>query len=224
MLQFTRWTGRKNGVRVTFWFGQQVTYGYNVLDNLTTVNVAGGSKARNHTYVYDGASNRLTNVKNTLDNETVVGLDYDEQGNLENKNGVLYDFDFGNRLRTVTDTVGAKTSTYLYDGLGRRVRDTVNGLSKHSHYLQNGQLSMVGDSRANDVTEYVYLGGSLIATRARDVTTNVYTTTYQHTDALGTPVATTGSTGAFIEKSEYEPFGQQVNVVGAAKDESPRVS
>ncbi len=118
----------------------------------------------------------------------------------------------------MTDTVAAKTSTYLYDGLGRRVRDTVNGLSKHSHYLQNGQLSMVGDSRTNKVSEYVYLGGSLIAIRDRDVTTNVYTTKYQHTDALGTPIATTGSTGAFIEKSEYEPYGQQVNVVGAAKD------
>jgi RHS repeat-associated protein len=193
------------------------TYGYNVLDNLTTVNVTGGSKVRNHTYVYD-ANNQLANVKNTVGNDTVIGLEYDFQGNLKNKNGVLYDFDFGNRLRTVTDTPADKTSTYIYDGLGRRVRDTVDGLSKHSHYLQNGQLSMVGDSRTNKVSEYVYLGGSLIAIRDRDVTTNVYTTKYQHTDALGTPIATTGSTGAFIEKSEYEPYGQQVNVVGAPKD------
>ena len=31
--------------------------------------------------------------------ETVVGLAYDAQGNVRNKNGQLYDFDFGNRLR-----------------------------------------------------------------------------------------------------------------------------
>lgn len=193
------------------------TYGYNVLDNLTTVNVAGGNKARSHAYVYD-ANNRLANVTTGVGGPTVIGLGYDVQGNLANKSGVLYSFDYGNRLRTVTDPVAAKTSTYAYDGLGRRVKDVVNGLSKHSQYTQSGQLVMVGDERATDVSEYVYLGGSLLAIRERDVPTAAYTTKYLHTDALGTPIAMTSQSRTLLETSEYEPFGQQVNRVGAAKD------
>jgi len=37
------------------------------------------------------------------------------------------------------------------------------------------------------------------------------TVEYLHTDALGTPVAVTDATGAVIERSEYEPYGQLVN-------------
>jgi RHS repeat-associated protein len=193
------------------------TYGYNVLDNLTTVNVAGGNKARNHAYVYD-ANSRLTNVTTGVGGPTVIGLGYDVQGNLANKSGVLYSFDYGNRLRMVTDPVAAKTSTYAYDGHGRRVKDLVNGVVKHSQYTQSGQLVMVGDERVNKVSEYVYLQGSLLAIRERDVPTAAYTTKYQHTDALGTPIATTSQSRTLLETSEYEPFGQQVNAVGAAKD------
>jgi len=34
---------------------------------------------------------------------------------------------------------------------------------------------------------------------------------YQHTDALGTPVALTSSTRAVLERSEYEPYGRLMN-------------
>ncbi|KAF1707865.1 hypothetical protein [Pseudoxanthomonas sacheonensis] len=44
---------------------------------------------------------------------------YDVQGNLANKNGQLYSFDYGNRLRTVPNK-----EAYRYDGLGRRVQTT----------------------------------------------------------------------------------------------------
>jgi len=146
----------------------------------------------------------------------VVGLGYDVQGNLANKNGVLHSFDFGNRLRTVTDPVNSRVSTYAYDGQGRRVKDVVNGAAKHSQYVNNGQLVLTSD--ANTVDEYVYLQGSLLAIRSRDIATSAYTTKYQHTDALGTPIAVTSQSRALLETSEYEPFGQQVNAVGAAKN------
>jgi len=34
---------------------------------------------------------------------------------------------------------------------------------------------------------------------------------YQHTDALGTPIAVTDAAKAIVQKSEYEPYGQLVN-------------
>ncbi len=37
------------------------------------------------------------------------------------------------------------------------------------------------------------------------------TVIYYHTDALGSPVATTNAAGAVIERTEYEPYGQVLN-------------
>jgi RHS repeat-associated protein len=188
-------------------------YTYDALDNLTRVTI-GGSAGRDYFYCYDTGW-RLTNVKTgSCDNSaSVIGLGYDAQGNLNNKNGVAYAFDYGNRLRSVTSST--LTSTYVYDGHGRRVLDATTA-GKYSQYTQDGRLAITSDLRANKVADYVYLGGSLVAIRERDVPTGVYTTKYQHTDALGTPVAVTGVAGAVLERSEYEPFGLQIN--GQMKD------
>ena len=184
------------------------TYAYDVLDNLTQVNVAGGSKARNYFYSYDG-SWRLGNVKSgSPTGPTVIGLDYDVQGNLANKNGAIYNFDYGNRLRGVNGV-----ASYVYDGLGRRVRDYTTA-SKYSLYSQGGQLMYASDVRLGIGTQYVYLGGSLVAFWENAGAT--VTLKYQHNDALGSPIAVTDAGKAFLEKTEYEPYGQVVN--GTLKD------
>lgn len=188
-------------------FGR-ATYAYDVLDNLTRVNVAGGSAARNHFYCYD-AKWQLTNVKTgSCSGASVIGLGYDVQGNLKNKNGKVYDFDFGNRLRGVNGV-----ASYVYDAAGRRVRDYTTA-SKYSLYAQDGRLMYTSDIRSGVSTQYVYLGGSLVA--FREAVGTVITPKYQHTDALGSPIAVTGANKALLETSEYEPYGQVVNA--AAKD------
>lgn len=186
------------------------TYTYDPLDNLKTVNVSAGSQARNYVYLYDSGQ-RLSSITSGVGGPTVVGVSYDAQGNLANKNGRDYGFDYGNRLRSVEANGAQPASTYDYDGHGRRVEDIVGGLAKRSQYTQGGQLVMVGDARANTVTEYIYLAGSLLATRERDVPTNVFTTRYHHTDALGTPVVVTGADKSILETREYEPYGEQVS-------------
>jgi len=126
------------------------SYAYDVLDNLQTVKL----KERDWTYVYS-ARNQLQNVMSGA--ATVGGLDYDAQGNLKNKNGANFKFDYGNRLRQV---VGH--ANYLYDGAGRRVLDFTTG-AKRSFYSQSGQLLYADDQRQGKTTAYVYLAGSLIA-------------------------------------------------------------
>ncbi|MCL6712580.1 hypothetical protein M8R20_36955 [Pseudomonas sp. R2.Fl] len=175
------------------------TYGYNALDNVTTLKVTAGSHDRDHTYHYD-ASNRLTSVTNTVGGATVVGLGYDVQGNLANKNGQVFNFDFGNRLRGVNGV-----ASYVYDGHGRRVRDYTTA-SKYSLYSQAGQLMYANDLRKSLGTQYVYLNGSLVAFRE-----STGTVKYQHTDALGTPVAVTDAAKAIVQTSDYEPYGHQVS-------------
>jgi RHS repeat-associated protein len=157
--------------------------------------------------VYD-AKNQLVNVTTGVGGPTVVGLGYDVQGNVNNKSGTTYTFDYGNRLRSVGGASPA--SSYVYDGHGRRVRDLTTG-SKYSLYSQTGQLTFASDFRTAKWTNYIYLGGSLVAFSETPHAGGTATVKYQHTDALGTPIAVTDASKAVIETFEYEPFGQLVN-------------
>ncbi len=177
------------------------SYTYNTLDNLKTV----VAPNRNHTYIYD-AKNRLTNVTNTVGGDSVIGLTYDVQGNLANKNGVATVFDYGNRLRS---TVGM---SYRYDALGRRVRaDNAGGQLRYSFFSSDGRVTWQRDEPAGKRISNVYLAGSLVAELSRPIGSNTETLTYLHTDALGSPIAKTDASGTKIETSEYEPYGKLLN-------------
>ncbi len=129
-------------------------YSYDVLDNLTSVQIAG----RNRGYLYD-ASNRLTNIVNQEDGATVVGLAYDTQGNLSLKNGQSFDFDRGNRLRQALGT-----ERYRYDGHGRRIQssDLARG-DIMSFYDSSGILRFQRNAREAEASSYIHLNGSLVA-------------------------------------------------------------
>ncbi|MCC4601675.1 RHS repeat domain-containing protein [Xanthomonas melonis] len=135
-------------------FGNAV-YAYDALDNLTKVAVSG----RDHWYCYDPYWH-LTNIKTggSCSGGTVIGLAYDLQGNLVNKNGQTYAFDFGNRLRSATNK-----ETYRYDGNGRRTLATQSGGGVASMYDQGGVLRFQKNQRSSKTIEYVVLGGSNIA-------------------------------------------------------------
>ena len=179
---------------------------YDALDNLASWKLAGVKDYAE--YVYN-AQNLLTNIRNTA-GASVVGLGYDLQGNVSNKNGQTYDFDYGNRLRTVTGK-----ESYRYDGLGRRVQSTATDGSKTTiwQYTQAGQMAFSSDwvapGQSNQKThENVYLAGSVVAIIDHDWPSNaVIATKYQHTDALGSPVAVTNAAGTVTERNDYEPYG-----------------
>lgn len=135
-------------------FAGGTLYTYDVLDNLIRVKAPG----RDHSYIYDPKW-QLTNVINTSGGAAVIGLDYDAQGNLTSKNGQLFDFDHGNRLREATGE-----ERYVYDGHGRRVQATHPSLgSIYSMYGQDGALRYQRDERKGKAIDYVLLNGSLVA-------------------------------------------------------------
>ncbi len=137
---------------------------YDALDNMKSWKLPGLKDYAN--YVYD-ASNRLTNIQNSA-GASMVGLSYDVQGNLANKNGQLYQFDFGNRLR---ETTGKEV--YRYDGHGRRAQaEHAEQGSIYSLYGQDGVLRYQEDYRKQKATSYVYLNGSLVA-RVSNPTTSL---------------------------------------------------
>ncbi len=178
---------------------------YDALDNLESWKLPGVKDYAD--YVYD-TRNRLTSIRNSA-GATIVGLGYDAQGNLNNKNGQTYQFDYGNRLRSVDNK-----EAYRYDGLGRRVLNWrpagVTGANTSlslSMYSQSGQLIYIWDDQYPKHLEHIYLAGSVITIRETSHPNGETTLKYQHTDALGSPVAVTNVAGQVIERNDYEPWG-----------------
>jgi len=181
-------------------------FGYDALDNLRTWTQPGEGQRR---YDYD-SSNRLTLVRNAA-GAGIIGLGYDVQGNLSIKNGQAYQFDFGNRLRQATNL-----ERYRYDGHGRRssVIDAGSGKNRHYLYSQGGALAYLWDQGTGETTQYIQLAGSLVATRKLDAG-GAASVRYQHTDALGSPVAETNEQAGVVQRTAYTPYGASI---GAQKD------
>ena len=176
-------------------------FAYDPLDNLRSWTLGGVKDQSNYVY---GADNRLAQVKNT-GGGIVHSFGYDPQGNASARNTVPHDFDYGNRLRSV-----GTTETYRYDGHGRRVQTTQgNGSLTLWMYAQSGQMLFSFKGPSNQTThENVYLAGSLVATIDHAWPSNAVTATkYQHTDALGSPVAISDASGTIIERTNYDPYG-----------------
>ncbi|MGS1079154.1 hypothetical protein [Pseudoxanthomonas beigongshangi] len=153
-------------------------YTYDALDNLRSLSVDG----RNYVYLYESQSNRLTSI--TDGTSTIVGLGYDARGNLRNKNGATLQFDNGNRLRSVVAPGGTSTSSYVYDGHGRRVRDLTSA-ARYSLYDREGQLVYENDLRNAETIQYVYLNDRMVA--------QVTNSTAPGTPVLSAPANSTGS-------------------------------
>jgi RHS repeat-associated protein len=178
---------------------------YDALDNMTSWKLGGVKDYAN--YVYEPGTNRLGLIQNSA-GAGVVGFGYDPQGNLANKNGQLYTFDFGNRLRQTTGL-----EWYRYDGMGRRVlnwRWSESGVL--SMYSKSGQLMYDENYRTSGrkTSTYIYLAGSLVAIGEWNFDIGTHVLKYQHTDALGSPVAVTNQAGTVIDRTNWEPYGAAI--------------
>ena len=131
-------------------------------------------------------------------------LGYDVRGNVTGKNSQAFVFDASNRLNQVTGQ-----ETYRYDGQGRRVQTTdADGKTTFWIYSQSGQVMYTSEARRNQNLAYLYLGNTQVATRAVAWGSGTETIRYQHTDALGSPVAETDTGGAVTKRNTYAPYGE----------------
>ncbi|HDS1578972.1 TPA: HNH endonuclease [Stenotrophomonas maltophilia] len=173
---------------------------YDALDNIRSWSLDG---IKADQYWYDDR-NRLTNIRNDS-GATTVGLAYDVQGNLANKNGQAYRFDYGNRLR---EAVGK--ASYRYDANGLRVLAAKNdGSVEESVYRRGGPLAYQFNRTSGLQTETLYLESRAVA--QLETASGTTTVRYLHTDALGSPVASSGSAGQLLERTHYEPYGKPIN-------------
>ena len=168
------------------------SYTYDAVDNLVSSTVG----SRHLTHGYD-ASNRLTSITGSLSSS----IGYDANGNVSSRDGRVYRFDLGNRLRQ-----GPTGTAYAYDGHGRRnLIVHPNNTYAHHVYTKDGRLRFSWTS-GEAGRRYVYLGDRLIAE-----TDQSQQATYSHTDALGSPVARTDSARQIVgQRTQYEPYGATV--------------
>ncbi len=136
-------------------------FGYDNLDRLTSAShpLLGTPQA----FAYDPVGNRTTggsvvNAGNQLTADATHSYQYDDNGNLMRKtllatgNFTQYTYDAENRLTKVDDFVAgnptpAFTSTYRYDGLGRRIEKVANGQTRR--YVYDGEDILLEYDGAN---------------------------------------------------------------------------
>ena len=136
-------------------------FGYDQLDRLTSAShpLLLDSQA----FAYDAVGNRTTggtvvNVGNQLTADANFAYQYDDNGNLTRKTLLAtghytqYTYDVENRLTQVQEfAVGnptaITTSTYRYDGLGRRIEKVANGQT--TRYIYDGEDILLEYNGAN---------------------------------------------------------------------------
>ncbi len=183
--------------------GGAKSFTYDALSQLT--NASNPSTA----FAYDGVGNRtaaagVNYTANTLNQYTQVGSSaytYDKAGNLLIDGTNTYTYDAENRVTKIVS--GANTLLYTYDGLGRRISRSLNGVITRFYY---DGLERVADRNAAGAIEASYLFGpgmDEVWQMQRAPTTY----TYSH-DGLGSPLALTDAAGSVLERYSYTEFGQ----------------
>jgi RHS repeat-associated protein len=147
-------------------------------------------------YVYD-ARDRLLSAGSTM-------FGYDANGNQTQKSARTFAYDLANRMRSTTQ--GSTTTTYLYDGDGKRLQaSTGSSSSSKTNFLWDTSLGLpqlVRETNGSGSLLRRYLYGN-----RRISMTNSSNTTYYHHDPLGSVANMTSSSGSIRWTYSYEPFG-----------------
>jgi len=184
---------------------------------LQTISYAnGGTSLGSITYGYDGNSRRISR-NSTIDHNGLPSpvnlakydaanrltqwgnqsFSYDNNGNLTSDGATTYGWNARNQLASLS---GGATASFAYDGLGRRRGRTVGGASTSFVYDGiNLVQEQLGSGNANYLT-----GLGIDETYSR---TDSNGTTSYLTDALGSTVGLSGSTGNTVTGYNYDAYG-----------------
>ncbi|MDB5313221.1 MAG: hypothetical protein JWO38_7423, partial [Gemmataceae bacterium] len=205
LASFARGTlnGTKTGISGTA--SRTQSWGYDALENMTSVTTNGTAQTRSA-----NAQNQYTAVSGA------TTPTYDANGNMTtDQAGLQYVYDAWNRLVTVKSSGGSTLETFSYNGLNRRVTNTVGSTTTNLYYSTSWQVvdEQVGTKYT---TRYVWSLVYVDAMVLRDTDTSgtgltATGTGYQRLwpaqDANWNVVALVDGTGAVVERYAYDPFG-----------------
>ena len=135
---------------------------------------------------------------------------FDANGNLiSNLTGLAFGYDYDNKATNVM--MAGYTNQYEYDGLGNRIKRTVNG-TNYIDVLDRGAALpnvLVELNDSGEPVRYFVWGLTLIA----QIETNgsVY---YAHADESGSTLALTDTNGTIVAQYTYSPYGDIVDHTG----------
>ena len=151
---------------------------------------------------FDPATNRIASGN---------GVSYDAAGNITNDGQHSYTYDAEGRIVSVD----ASSITYAYDAYGRRVRKVVSGAAKD--YVNDGAGHAIAEVVAGAWQRAeIYVGGRHLATYSGGVGG---TTSFSHSDWLGTERIRTNVSGVVSETCTSNPYGDGLSCTGT--DVSP---
>ena len=201
-------------------------FGYDNLDRLTSASHP--LLATPQAFAYDPVGNRTTNgsVVNAGDQLTTdanYAYQYDDNGNLTRKtllatgNYSQYTYDAENRLTKVEDFVAGNptafaTSTYRYDGIGRRIEKVASGQTKR--YVYDGEDILLEYDGANVLQARHSHGPGIDEPIA---VTKAGSTFFYHQDGLGTVTDLTDFTGATTKSYSYDAYGNILESPGTVE-------
>ena len=148
------------------------------------------------------------NITNKTISVTVSGgvartLTYDLDGNLtDNDAGQTYAWDAANRLISITQ--GSNVTAFVYNGLGQRVQEKLNGTVVKQWIWNGGAQPAEERDASNAVTKRFYAAGEQIGSSAYFFTS----------DHLGSIREMIDSTGLIRARYDYDPYGRITKVSG----------
>lgn len=172
---------------------KQVQYNLDALGNRTTMTVNGVNT--NYT------ANNM-NAYTAITGGTNMTPQYDDNGNMTSDGTHTYQYNYNNSLISVDN---GTTATYKYDALNRRIQKVVVSTGSTTNYYYCGN-QVIEERNASNVVQATYLFGiSVDDVLQMQRGSNVY---YYHKNHLGSVVALTNANGNFVERYEYDPYGQ----------------
>jgi RHS repeat-associated protein len=187
--------------------GQNISYGYDEFNRLTSVSASG---TQTFSYTYDRYGNRT--AQNALqggpapsytfntNNNQIQQISYDAAGNVINDGFHSYTYDAEGNVLKVD---GGATAVYVYDALNRRARTQTTSSTQEYLYDYAGQRISTWNAANNTGVEgRIYWDGRQIAFRAIDGTTY-----FDHQDWLGTERARTNYAGQIAGVYSSLSFG-----------------
>ena len=196
------------------------TFGYDDASELTGITYTSGSTTLGDlAYGYDVAGRRTAlwgsfartglpaattqaasyNANNQLTAWNGTSLTYDPNGNLTAFGSQTFNWNDRNQLAS---TSGGAAS-FAYDGVGRRLRKTVDGTT--TKYLYDGANVVQEQDSSNVATANLLTGLGIDQTFSRSVVGGASSSLL--TDALGSTIALADANGTVKTSYTYEPFG-----------------
>jgi RHS repeat-associated protein len=174
--------------------GQGTLFGYDAAGNRASrAYYQNGQQSGSTFYLsYDGANESTLNERGSCS--------YDANGNLT-QCGQSRQLSWNAQQRLANLYDSDRSESYLYDGDGRRIRQTINGVATSFIVDTQSALSRVLTDYSNStVRNYVY-GLELLYTIENGVPH------YQHADGIGSVMLITDGNGNQESGVQYEPFG-----------------